>query len=91
MVLQAVQLGIVAVAPAQLYRHAAVAVIGNLLHLRQVLEQGLLGDIGNRLTLGGLCQRLQQSGNGVLHTVYDLAVGMELRIKYGIDFHGITP
>ena len=87
MVFQAVQFGVVAVAPAQLDRHAAKQMLGNFHHCGQLLQNRLLGHIVGSFRQRGGCQRLQDLCLGSFQTGYHTAIGLEFGIIYRIDLH----
>ena len=86
-VFQAVQFGVVAVAPAQLDRHAAKQMLGNFHHCGQLLQNRLLGHIVGSFRQRGGCQRLQDLCLGSFQTGYYTAIRLEFGIIYRIDLH----
>ena len=88
-VLQAVELGIVAVAPAQLDRHAAVSAVGQLRHDGQLLQGQLGRHVGNAL---GQRRLVFQDGGQRRRVValQHLAVGPERFVVNAVNLHGYS-
>ena len=86
-VFQTVQFGVVAVAPAQLYRHTAVQVFRNFRLCGQLLQSRLLGHIVGCFRQRGRSQSCQDLFLGSFQPGHHTAIGLEFGIIYRIDLH----
>ena len=86
-VFQAVELGVMAVAPAKLGGHAAEAMFADFDSGGQFLQHRIGGNILYMIGAGGRGQGSQDFLDGFVHAGDDLAIGLELGIVNRINLH----
>ena len=86
-VFQTVQFRIMAIAPAQLHGHPAVAMLADLHHGREFLQGLVFRHIFHTGSLRGRLQHGQNFLDRVFQAFHDLTVGLEFRVVNRINFH----